>query len=112
MGDEYFMRLDDILPRESECPGDIAPGGSTALLGVAVGPIQGREVGSSVRRRRGGWRGNERRRRYRLMCVFVDGRVLSYEIGREGALERAVEGGGGGMGMGMGVGGLGGFVMV
>jgi len=46
------------------------------------------------------------------MCVFVDGRVLSYEIGREGAPERAVEGGGGGMGMGMGVGGLGGFVMV
>ncbi|CAZ82474.1 unnamed protein product [Tuber melanosporum] len=112
VGDEYCMRLDDILPRESEFPGAITPGGSTALLGVAVGPIQGREVGSSVRRRRGGWRGNERRRRYRLMCVFVDGRVLSYEIGREGSPERAMEGGGGGMGVGMGVGGLGGFVMV
>ncbi|RPB00164.1 hypothetical protein L873DRAFT_1835083 [Choiromyces venosus 120613-1] len=112
VGDEYCMRLDDILPRESEYPGAITPGGSTALLGVAVGPIQGRELGSSVNRRRGGWRGNERRRRYRLMCVFVDGRVLSYEIGREGAPERAVEGGGGGMGMGMGLGGLGGFVMV
>jgi hypothetical protein len=82
VGDIYGMRLDDVLPRDGE-PGQP----NSSLLGVAVGPVQGREMGSSTRSRRGGWRGVEGRRRYRLMCVFVDGTVVSYELGREGTNE-------------------------
>lgn len=78
VGDVFAMRLDNVLPRDGE-PGQP----SASLLGVALGPVQGREIGTSTRSRRGGWRGVERRRRYRLMCVFVDGTVVSYELGRE-----------------------------
>jgi len=117
-GDGYMMRLDEILPRE---PNDeikrsvvisqdeplVQP--YVPLLGIAVGPIQGREFGRSrrnsddkdageadldgadqgwldpdkawTRKKRGVWRGLERRRRYRLMMVYIDGTILSYELG-------------------------------
>lgn len=113
----YMMRLDDMLPRE---PNDAVRSGTnaedepqvrprSALLGIAVGPIQGREFGRSrrnsenntavgsdsdddvsnrqetsevwARKKRGVWRGLERRRRYRLMMVYNDGSILSYELG-------------------------------
>jgi len=117
-GDEYMMRLDEILPRERNdgikrtnaiAPDEPRVQPSAALLGIAVGPIQGREFGRSRRNsedknaggsdpdgadqewlgpdescnrtKRGVWRGLERRRRYRLMMVYIDGSILSYELG-------------------------------
>ena len=119
-----MMRLDEMLPRE---PGDFINTGTvsrddsglrpcSSLLGIAVGPIQGREISSAHnghggstedcemgesdydnreqigwrRRKRGGWRGVEKRRRYRLMMVYRDGTVLSYELG--GATGAEVQG--------------------
>lgn len=117
-GDGYMMRLDEILPRErndgikrvnpiAQDEPMVRP--CSALLGIAVGPIQGREFGRSrrnsddknaggsdsdrvdqewldsgevrTRTKRGVWRGLERRRRYRLMMVYIDGSILSYELG-------------------------------
>ncbi|KAF8457161.1 hypothetical protein BGX38DRAFT_1139474 [Terfezia claveryi] len=117
-GDGYMMRLDEILPRErndgikrvtpiTQDEPLVQP--CAALLGIAVGPIQGREFGRSrrnsddkntggldsdgtdqewldpdearTRTKRGVWRGLERRRRYRLMMVYIDGSILSYELG-------------------------------
>ncbi|RPB25392.1 hypothetical protein L211DRAFT_848235 [Terfezia boudieri ATCC MYA-4762] len=117
-GDGYMMRLDEILPRErndgikrvnpiTQDEPVVQP--CAALLGIAVGPIQGREFGRSrrnsddkitggldsdgidqewldpdearTRTKRGVWRGLERRRRYRLMMVYIDGSILSYELG-------------------------------
>lgn len=115
-GDGYMMRLDEILPRELDdgikrpnpiAQDELLANPCTVLLGIAVGPIQGREFGRSRRnsddnaggsdsdgvdqewldpgeawvRKRGVWRGLERRRRYRLMMVYLDGSILSYELG-------------------------------
>lgn len=102
VGDTFAMRLDTVLPREDSEVGERGrerrP--TAALLGVAVGPVQER------RRGRGGGVGVWGRRRWRLMMVYMDGSVVSYELGRE-------EGCGdiGGIGGGLGV-GVGGFVMV
>ena len=115
-GDGYMMRLDEILPREpkdgikrvnpiAQDEPRVQP--PAALLGIAVGPIQGREFGRSrrnsddknasdpdgadqewldpdescTRTKRGVWRGLERRRRYRLIMVYINGSILSYELG-------------------------------
>lgn len=117
-GNDHLMRLDYILPKETS--GAIGCGGddnqhrpTSALLGMAAGPIQGREFGRSRRnsndysssgspwetttsvpthaggtyyrvgRKRSGWRGVEKQRRYRLMMVYADGTVLSYELGKD-----------------------------
>lgn len=109
----YMMRLDEMLPRGEDEP-QKRP--CAALLGIAVGPIQGREFGRSRsnsaesnarqsfdddsdecageklsagvetgtgwrRKKRSMWRGLEKRRRYRLMMVYIDGSILSYELG-------------------------------
>lgn len=62
---------------------------------MAVGPIQGREMIPAGEERDGGgsgggeggagekWRAVESSRRYRLMMVYYDHTVLSYEIWRD-----------------------------
>jgi hypothetical protein len=99
-GDNFGMRLDTVLPKERGVETgelDVETRPPSTLLGVAVSPIQGKEIISSrsgsedgatprrrkVRQRGGGWRGVEGRRRWRLMLVYMDGSVLSYELGRE-----------------------------
>jgi hypothetical protein len=103
-GDNFGMRLDMVLPRERGMePGerdvDFRP--PSSLLGVAVSPIQGMEMGRSCsssedevppkrlrgRWRGGGWRGIEGHRRWRLFLVYMNGSVLSYELGRQAELE-------------------------
>jgi hypothetical protein len=89
------MRLDAILPfrsQEKECKRPESP-----LLGIAVAPIQGREMvlghesgeitggGEGLGRGRGineDWRRGETERRYRLMLIYHSGEILSYELGR------------------------------
>ncbi|KAL7270167.1 hypothetical protein RUND412_007136 [Rhizina undulata] len=78
-GDVFAMRLEDVLPREGT-DRDVASRPKAELAGIGVGPVQGRMEG---RRRSGDWRGCERRRRWRVMMVYKDGGVLSYELGRE-----------------------------
>ncbi|KAG0643054.1 hypothetical protein HOY80DRAFT_1098724 [Tuber brumale] len=96
VGHESCIQLDDILPRKSE----------HSALGGRRRFIEGRKVGSSVHRGRGGRRINERPWRHSPLCVFVDGRGLSYVIGPEGSPERAWKVGRGGIGAGMGAGRL------
>ncbi|KAI9843785.1 MAG: hypothetical protein M1838_002472 [Thelocarpon superellum] len=83
------FRVDAILPLPSQERQAIRP--LQALLGVAAGPIQGRErvadttrseAQSNPRLLHQHWRRVESRRRYRLMMTYYDGTVLSYEIGR------------------------------
>jgi hypothetical protein len=112
VGEDCVMRLDYMLPRvapnyarnvsrwappEQEEGYDIPHAIQWPLLGIAASPVQGKELGKSragsdvssgARRRRdrqrgGGWRGIEGRRRWRLMMVYMNGTVLSYELGRE-----------------------------
>jgi len=80
------FRLDAILPFHSQEILGHRP--DVPLLGIAVGPIQGRELmlgsgesGSSDGKARGeSWRGIESSRRYRLMLTYYDHTVLSYEL--------------------------------
>lgn len=102
VADDFCMRLDTVLPRESnegERGRERRP--AAALLGVAVSPVQER------RRPRNGV-GVWVRRRWRLMMVYMDGSVLSYELGREQGVVtiEGVEG------SGLGTLGVGGFMMV
>lgn len=103
----YMMRLDESLPQE-QSDGNLSNDGSqpcAPLLGMAVGPVQGREFGgyrnhrenmSTIREadpndaswewrnsgnKKGVWRSLEKRRRYRLILVYSDGSILSYELG-------------------------------
>ena len=107
-GGHFGMRLDTTLPREGGNSGtDVEERPPVALLGVAVSPIQGKQMGRNGRagssgssssdrsddvggrrkrkelQRGGGWRGVEARRRWRLTMVYTDGSILSYELGRE-----------------------------
>lgn len=80
------FRLDAILPFHSQEVLGHRP--DLPLLGIAVGPIQGRELvlgsgesGSSHGNdREESWRGVESSRRYRLMLTYYDHTVLSYEL--------------------------------
>ncbi|RPB16210.1 hypothetical protein P167DRAFT_551717 [Morchella conica CCBAS932] len=99
VGDIFGMRLDTILPREDEVNERGRERRPSVLLGVAVSPVQER------RRGRGGGLGVWGRKRWRLMMVYVDGSINSYELGRE---EGIVEVGG----IRGGLDGLGGFVMI
>lgn len=65
----YAMRVECILPYESQEKAGQRP--FTPLHGIAVGPIQGSE------------RGGEERKRWRLMMMYQDHSVLSYEIRRK-----------------------------
>ena len=80
-------RLDWILPFYSQEKQGLRP--RAPLLGIAVGPIQGRQFrnkgvdgGSSDDVGRESWRTVEFSRRYRLMLTYCDHSVLSYELGR------------------------------
>jgi len=107
----FGMRLDMILPRESGAPKigassttlDVETRPAAALLGLAVSPVQGRQMEDG--KNGGGWRGIEGRRRWRLMMIYTDGNMLSYELG--GGIDEA----GDGLGVDLGLGGEG-FVMV
>ena len=82
------FRLDAILPFHSQESQGHRP--NKPLLGLAVGPIQGRELmlgsdesGSLNGNDRGeSWRGVESSRRYRLMLTYYDHTILSYELER------------------------------
>ncbi|KAI9831993.1 MAG: hypothetical protein M1826_002722 [Phylliscum demangeonii] len=85
----FGMRLDYILPFTSQ--NQMCGRPSVPLLGIAVGPIQGREKAVDpdgldatvpARNRAQGWEKVERRRRYRLMLTYQDHTVHSYEMGR------------------------------
>ena len=88
----YSFRLEAIIPFSSQEEQGHRP--STHLLGIAAGPIQGREKnldgdgfeslekGGRNRGRQEKWRGMERQRRYRVMLTYFDSTILSYEIGR------------------------------
>jgi len=93
-GENYAMRLDTVLPRERGTvlrPGeerDVQVRPNAPLMGITVSPVQGQEVeigrsGRKERSRGGGWRGIEAGRRWRLLMVYVDNTVLSYELGRQ-----------------------------
>jgi hypothetical protein len=104
--ERYAFRLETILPFKSQEKDGLRP--DAPLAGLAVAPIQGRELavdreamtdvsaglGSRSRTRMEAWRRVEGKRRYRLMIMYLSGTVLSYELGRDG--ERvSVEGTGG-----------------
>ncbi len=82
------FRVDWLLPLKSQEDKGQRP--ESPLLGMAVGPIQGREmtpadeeVGSGGGGAGEKWRAVESSRRYRLMMVYYDHTVLSYEIWRD-----------------------------
>ncbi len=85
---QLAFRLDAIVPFESQELEGCRP--DAPLLGMALGPIQGRELSSedagsdnpSVDGQSEMWRGVECSRRYRLMLTYYDHTVLSYEIDR------------------------------
>lgn len=79
------FRIDWILPLKSQEARDLRP--EKALMGMAVGPIHGREALENYSRfddpeRYGNELGNplEYPRRYRLFLMYCDHTVLSYEI--------------------------------
>lgn len=91
------FRLDTILPLRSQEDEGRRP--DVPLLGLAIGPIQGREMtlasiesdGLKSDDRRESWRGVESSRRYRLMLTYYDHTVLSYEIGRPSTAASSTE---------------------
>lgn len=86
MTNHLAFRLDLILPLRSQEEEGLRP--NVPLLGLAIGPIQGREMtlagiedeGPGSNDRGEAWRRVERSRRYRLMLTYYDHTVLSYEI--------------------------------
>ena len=84
---QLAFRLDALLPFQSQENEGCRP--DVPLLGMAFGPIQGREMmpsgesgSSGTSDREESWRGIESSRRYRLMLTYYDHTVLSYEIER------------------------------
>ncbi|KAI9843043.1 MAG: hypothetical protein M1837_006674 [Sclerophora amabilis] len=86
---QLAFRLEWLLPFRSQEDEGLRP--SQPLLGFAIAPIQGMEMASdaddlegtsSRSNRRQTWRRVETNRRYRLMMMYYDSTVLSYEIGR------------------------------
>ncbi|KAI9802805.1 MAG: hypothetical protein M1833_001404 [Piccolia ochrophora] len=93
---QLFFRLDAILPFDSQELRGVRP--YEPLLGIAAAPIQGRQKGSTsagIGTRREKWKALERTRRYRLMLTYLDGTVLSYEIGKDDGKGRYNTGNGG-----------------
>lgn len=97
---QLAFRLDCILPtKEQETRGERP---MAALLGMAVGPLQGRENwtgscndgGSPYGRGMEAWRAIEGSRRYRLMLYYYDHTVLSYELSHRSGKGSSGQGGG------------------
>ncbi|KAI9742043.1 MAG: hypothetical protein M1834_000433 [Cirrosporium novae-zelandiae] len=81
---QLAFKVEHILPFDSQEKAKKRP--EVALLGLAVGPIQGRGVGRNedgVLDGEEAWRKIEGERRYRLLLTYYDHSVLSYEIGRK-----------------------------
>lgn len=85
------FRLEHMLPYSSQELAGHRP--NLPLLGLAIGPVQGREraidgpgkdTTNPARKRKELWRHVETFRRHRLMLTYYDHTVLSYEIGRMG----------------------------
>ena len=84
------FRVDWILPLKTQEERDLRP--EVTLMGMAVGPIQGREALDSYTQfeyleQHGKEIGNPpaNPRRYRLFLIYCDHTVLSYEISRSPA---------------------------
>lgn len=84
------FRVDWILPLKSQEAQHLRP--EVALMGMAVGPIQGREAMDDYSRcdllnQHSNEVGNllEHPRRYRLFLIYCDHTVLSYEVSRSPA---------------------------
>ena len=82
------LRLDWILPLYSQEKNGERP--RVPLLGIAVGPIQGRQLATTDVDRdspdgaeQESWRAVECSRRYRLLLMYCDNSVLSYELARQ-----------------------------
>ena len=80
------FRVEWLLPLKPQEEKGMRP--ESPLLGIAVGPVQGRELNGdeSPPRAYGGkekWRAVERSRRYRLLMTYYDLTILSYEIWRD-----------------------------
>ena len=81
-------KIDCILPFKSQEEQGLRP--KKPLMGIAIGPIQGHETkpdaGSTMDASEGAVAGprvaNGASRRFRLMMVYCDHTVLSYEISR------------------------------
>ena len=83
------LRLEHLLPTEDQEDQGHRP--NCPLLGIAIGPIQGREkpfrsvqadVSANSRSQQQRWRRVEGTRRYRLMLTYFNHTIISYEIGR------------------------------
>lgn len=74
---DYAMRLDWVIPFASQ--EDSRP--MHALVGLAVGPVQGREYVEGETRPPAS---NSGGKRWRIMLTYLDCTVLSYEISRPG----------------------------
>lgn len=74
----YTMRLDHLLPFSTQEKAGLRP--PQVLVGLAAGPVQGC-LGRDDERR-------EERRRWRVMLLYRDHTVLSYEIGRSTGMGR------------------------
>ncbi|KAI9822232.1 MAG: hypothetical protein M1832_003055 [Thelocarpon impressellum] len=97
---QLAFRLDAILPFRTQERSHNRP--NSPLLGIALGPVQGRERARELphdheddslswRTRDQAWRRVDRRRRHRLLLTYYDGSVLSYEIGRNREDELAAD---------------------
>jgi len=75
-GYTYHFRLDHILPFRSQEERHERP--ETWLAGIAVGPVQGMLGGKTARR-------------WRLLMVFMDHSILSYELGKDRDRDEGVE---------------------
>ena len=72
----YGFKISSILPRRSEEREKLRP--DEALIGVAVGPVQGQGTNTTTT-----YTGEVGSRRYRLLMTYTCHTVLSYEIYRE-----------------------------
>ena len=87
------FRIDWILPFKSQEEKGLRP--NAPLLGIAVGPVQGRElitqgVGSESPHEKDSWRGVESSRRYRLLLTYFDHTIMSYELERSASKRQRV----------------------
>lgn len=96
---QLSFRLDCILPTEEQEARGERP--MVPLLGMTVGPLQGREHRTGIGndgaspegRGKEAWRAIEGSRRYRFMLYYCDHTVLSYELSRHSGKGSSGQGG-------------------